>query len=189
MMTEITSVLATVVIGLNSVGSSVYAPTPSTPTAEINQYMAAQDDLSAQTIALALQEPELTPSPTPVVYKPAATPAPTRVPQPIPAPAELEQWFSTYAGAFGVNPDLLKTIARCESGFNPNSQGGIYGGMFQYSASTWSSTRNAMGLDPDPDLRYNAEEAIKTSAWKISAGGIGAWPHCGRLLASAEASH
>jgi hypothetical protein len=36
-----------------------------------------------------------------------------------------------------------------------------------------------MGLNPDPELRFNAEEAIKTTAYKISRDGTGAWPVCG----------
>jgi hypothetical protein len=36
-----------------------------------------------------------------------------------------------------------------------------------------------MGLDANSDLRFNAEEAIKTAAFHISQGGQGAWPNCG----------
>jgi hypothetical protein len=35
-----------------------------------------------------------------------------------------------------------------------------------------------MGLDSNPDLRFNADESIKTAAFKIAHGGIGAWPNC-----------
>jgi hypothetical protein len=35
-----------------------------------------------------------------------------------------------------------------------------------------------MGLDTNPDLRKNAEEAIRTAAYKILNGGRGAWPNC-----------
>lgn len=107
-----------------------------------------------------------------------------RAPEPIAAPVNLDSWFRKYADEFGVDESLLKKIAKCESGFNPTAgsgqvpSAGSYGGMFQYAASTWSSTRQQMDLDPNPDLRFNAEESIKTSAFKISRGGQSSWPVC-----------
>lgn len=105
---------------------------------------------------------------------------------PVPAPEELEQLFTKYAAEHGISSDTLKVIANCESHYNPNalSKNGLYGGMFQFSASTWKSTRKAMGLDENPDLRFNAEEAIRTTAYKISKNGVGAWPHCGKKVNS-----
>lgn len=97
-----------------------------------------------------------------------------------PLSVNLEEIFEKYARNLGVESNLLKKIAKCESGFNASSNGGVYGGMFQFSAGTWRSTRSEMGLDPNPDLRFDAEESIKTSAFKISRGGIGAWPVCSR---------
>lgn len=119
------------------------------------------------------------PSPTPVPIQ--RNVSQTKNPPIFTAPTDLESVFNTYAEAFGIDSNILKGIAKCESGMNPGSIGGPYGGMYQYLASTWMSTRKAMGLDPNPDLRFDAEEAIKTSAWKISAGGIGAWPHCSKI--------
>ena len=92
----------------------------------------------------------------------------------------FDEHFTKYAAAFNVNKETLVRIARCESGFREAATNGPYLGMFQYLDSTWSSTRTAMGENPDPALRANAEEAIKTTAWKIAHGGIGAWPTCGR---------
>lgn len=110
---------------------------------------------------------------------PPTTPVPTPRP-PVAAPADLEPLFNTYASAFNVEANKLKAIANCESHFNPGANSGLYGGMYQFSASTWASTRNAMGQDPNPDLRFSAEEAIETAAFKIAAGGIRAWPVCGK---------
>jgi soluble lytic murein transglycosylase-like protein len=97
-------------------------------------------------------------------------------------PADIDAYLHRYAGEFNLDAGLLHRIANCESHFNPGSVSGsgAYGGMFQFSASTWQSTRNAMSLDPNPDLRFNAEEAIRTAAFKISHGGLGAWPVCGQ---------
>lgn len=104
-----------------------------------------------------------------------------KVPQVVqPAPEQLEAWFSQFGAQFGVDPLILREIARCESGFNAASATPKYGGMYQYLSSTWQSTRKAMGEDPNPDLRFNGEEAIKTTAWKIAAGGINSWPVCSK---------
>ena len=132
-----------------------------------------------------------TPTPKPVVKpvvtatpppQPSATPTPVVPATPALAPHELDALFQKYGAEYGVSWEKLKVIAKCESGFRANAigGGGKYGGMYQYLASTWSSTRNAMGLDPNPDLRFNAEEAIRTTAWKIAQGGTGPWPVCGK---------
>lgn len=128
--------------------------------------------------------PTLTSTPTP---SPTPTPTPTKVPlptaiptnTPIPLPAgDYEAYFDQYSNQYGVDKNILKKIAICESGLNPGAVNGPYGGMFQFLAQTWSSTRNEMGLDANPDLRFSAEESIKTAAFKISRGGIGAWGGC-----------
>lgn len=123
--------------------------------------------------------PTYTPTPTPV--PPTATPTPTPLPTRVPAsPAEIDEFFQRFSQEFGVEEEILRKIAYCESGYNAQSVNGPYGGMYQFHHSSWESTRNAMGADPNHDLRFNPEEAIRTAAFKISAGGIGAWPACSR---------
>ena len=116
-----------------------------------------------------------TPQPTAV---PEPTVEPTNIPQPVLNAGELEPLFDKYSGEFGVDKEDLKGIAKCESGFNSQADSGLYVGMFQFAESTWVSNRNAMGLDPNPELRKNAEESIRTAAWKIKSGGRNAWPNC-----------
>jgi hypothetical protein len=133
----------------------------------------------------------VTPTPTTVpTMIPTATPAPTAIPSPTPtetpiptetaqpSSSDLETLFSQYSAQYSVSEDELKKIAQCESGFNTNSDTGLYAGMFQFSATTWESERNAMGLDPNPDLRKDAGEAIRTTAYMLSRGGENAWPNC-----------
>src|SRR3989344_2625584 len=62
-----------------------------------------------------------------------------KAPEAVVAPSDLDSWFRKYADEYGVDENLLKKIAKCESGFNAGSNSGYYGGMFQYAASTWSS--------------------------------------------------
>jgi soluble lytic murein transglycosylase-like protein len=143
----------------------------------------AQEQLRSQ-----LTPVPLTPTPTPYLA-PAQKELPyfgQQLPTPLPkptikAPVDLELLFTQSADTYHVDKEVLKKIARCESGFNATSNNsGMYLGMFQFGEQTWMSTRAAMGLDTNPELRTNPEEAIKTAAFKISRGGIGAWPNCGK---------
>lgn len=147
---------------------------------EPSQLTLAEESTLKAALAPAEPLPSPTPSPTP---KPITQPSPTPVPTaPQLAPHELDALFQKYGTEYGVSWEKLKVIAKCESGYRANAigGGGLYGGMYQYVASTWSATRKAMGLDPNPELRFNAEEAIRTTAWKIAHGGLGAWPVCGK---------
>jgi soluble lytic murein transglycosylase-like protein len=141
----------------------------------------------------------LTETPTPT---PSATPIPTVVLvkslvqkkstlTPIPTSAVLStvdssipynELFRKYSEQFRVDASVLISIARCESGMRSTAINGPYLGLYQYLPTTWESTRNAMGENPDHALRINPEEAIKTTAWKIANGGIGAWPVCGKRV-------
>lgn len=121
--------------------------------------------------------PTDTPTPTPL---PTDTPSPTPIPQPtISVVTDLESLFSKYADEYHIDKELLKKIARCESNFNTTSNNsGMYLGMFQFAASSWMGARTSMGVDPNPDLRTNAEESIRTAAYMLSMGRQSAWPNC-----------
>lgn len=123
--------------------------------------------------------PTQTPTPTPFPT-PTLIPTPTLTPTPIPAPVNLNDLFTKYSNQYSVAKDLLQKIANCESGFNSNSVNGDYLGMFQFSSGSWISNRNNMGLDPNTELRLNAEESIKTAAFMISVNRTNAWPNCSR---------
>lgn len=129
--------------------------------------------------------PTPTPSPSPTTSPvPTYTPTPAHTPTPTPKPVtsqELNGWFTTYANHYSVDREKLRLIAICESTLKPHAVNGIYAGLFQFSPSTWRSTRNAMNLDPNPHLRFNPEEAIRTAAFKISTVGFLPWPNCGKL--------
>lgn len=118
--------------------------------------------------------PTSKPKPT-TTPKPSPTPLPTRVPV---TNQQLEDWFTGYSNNYSVDKEKLKKIAYCESKFNANAVNGDYAGLFQFSKNTWEITRRQMNLDNNPNLRFNAEESIKTAAFKISAGGISAWKNC-----------
>jgi len=138
--------------------------------------------LSKTKVAFPTPTPTSTPTPTPSPT-PTPMPTPTLTPNPIPIPltsANLEDLFTKYANLYSVNKDLLKKIAACESGYNPNAKYGDYIGMFQFSSGAWINSRALMGQDGNLDLRTNAEESINTAAFKISRGEISAWPNCSK---------
>lgn len=130
--------------------------------------------------------PTEAPTPTPTaIPTDTPTPTPTEIPTPTPQATaqpngtDLDLWFTKYADEYHIDRALLHRIAQCESGFNTNANyADMYLGMYQFGESTWMVTRSAMGQDPNPALRTNAEEAIRTAAFKISQGGAGAWPNC-----------
>jgi hypothetical protein len=117
-------------------------------------------------------KPSNTPSPSP-----SSTPAPIVLQTKVTS-TELETFFTKYSDQYKVDKELLKRIAKCESGFNPNAKNLSYLGLYQFSESTWSSQRKKMGLSSDITLRTNAEESIKTAAHMIANGGQNAWPNC-----------
>lgn len=130
------------------------------------------------------QVPTATSAPTiPPTQAPTITPTPTQTPSPTPyfvqpAPGELEGLFQKYADEYHVDRELMKRIAACESSFNTQADTGKYAGMFQFAEQTWVSTRIQMGLDSNPEIRKNAEEAIRTAAYMVSLGRQGAWANC-----------
>jgi len=152
----------------------VSTPTP-TPITKQQTNTASESEEAQPTQPTATPVPP-TDTPTPTVM-PTATPTPSPAPT-IGTATDLETLFNKYSAQYSVSKDELKKIASCESGFNTNSDTGLYAGMFQFSASTWSSVRGLMGLDPNPDLRKDPEQAIMTTAFMLSRGEQSAWPNC-----------
>jgi len=121
--------------------------------------------------------------PSPEIPTPDDSPVPSTTPKPTVSPvsdAQLNEWFTTYANKESVNKDLLKKIAVCESQLHTMATNGPYGGLFQFSTSTWIATRTAMNLNSDPALRFNSQEAIKTAAFRLATVGFAAWPNCSK---------
>lgn len=87
-------------------------------------------------------------------------------------------FIERFASQYSVDPNVLRHIATCESGFNANARNGPYAGLYQFGNSSWKSNRILMGEDTDPDLRYNAEESVQTAAYIISRGIKNIWPNC-----------
>lgn len=121
--------------------------------------------------------PAETPTPTPtkkIVPKPTQTPKP----QPHFTPAEIYAFTEKYGILYAVDPNVIRHVTLCESGFNPSARQSIYAGLFQFDTRTWETYRIKMGLSADPDLRYHAEEAIRTGTYILSLGKTSLWPNC-----------
>jgi len=85
----------------------------------------------------------------------------------------IEFWSDQY----GVDEQLSKKIAFCESGFNNvcNYKFGCTGGMgiFQIVRSTFDETRERMGLAPSDPM--NVRDNIQAGIWLISQGELWRW--------------
>ncbi|PIS09704.1 hypothetical protein COT75_00755 [Candidatus Beckwithbacteria bacterium CG10_big_fil_rev_8_21_14_0_10_34_10] len=131
--------------------------------------------------------PSPSPSPSPI---PTPKPSPSPLPSPSPSPEpkiyptsqELDSSFAKYATEYRLDLNILRQLASCESGFNTYAVNNPYAGLYQFNSTSWINTRKRMGLNPDPDLRFNWEESIKTAAFKISQDGLGSWPSCQNKL-------
>ncbi|HJY98110.1 MAG TPA: transglycosylase SLT domain-containing protein [Patescibacteria group bacterium] len=123
--------------------------------------------------------PVPTPTPTPVpTLKPTPVPTPTPIPQPKYTSEEINGFINRFAGQYGVDPNVLRHIAICESGFNPQASNAGYAGLFQFGTTTWTNIRKEIGEDTDPNLRFNAEEATQTAAYALAKGKASIWPNC-----------
>ena len=125
--------------------------------------------------------PEEVPTPT---FTPAPTPTPTPIPTPTPTPfpaassAQINAFIDQYAAHFSVDPNVLRHLALCESTFNPLAEKLDYAGLYQFDQRTWRVYREMLSQDTDPDLRFNAEQAVLTAAYVLSIGRGGIWPSC-----------
>ena len=106
------------------------------------------------------------------------TPTPTPIPQPEFSGEEIHKFIERFSAQYSCDPNVLRHIAVCESGFRADAVNGPYVGLFQFATVTWKSHRNLMGEDGNPDLRFNAEEAVQTAAYVVSQGKGYIWPNC-----------
>jgi len=122
-----------------------------------------------------------TPTPTPLPTKsltPTPTPTPTPIPQPTTSSQEINGFIDRFSAQYGVDPNVIRHLAICESGFRSNAVNGIYVGLFQFNATTWKNIRKEFGEDVNPDLRYSAEESVQTACYALSKGKVRIWPNC-----------
>jgi hypothetical protein len=140
-------------------------------------------EATVSTLPTTMSSPTETPIPTPVptikpTPKPTKNPTPTPVPQPTFSSQQINEFIDRFSDQYGVDPNVIRHIALCESGFRPNAKNYIYTGLFQFGPITWKNIRAEMGEDTSVDLRANAEESVQTAAYAISKNKRGIWPNC-----------
>lgn len=117
--------------------------------------------------------PTLTTTPKKIKATPTPKPTPTAEPT-----ENVNKLVDKISAEYGLDVNVVRHLGLCESGFRSNATNGKYVGLFQYDERTWRTVRSEMKLDPDPTLRYSAEEAIKTTAYAMSKGKTRLWPNC-----------
>jgi hypothetical protein len=128
--------------------------------------------------------PTTTPTSTPTATSTETpSPLPTKTPKPLPTSTpvssqEVNAFIERFAAQYGVDPNVIRHVAVCESGFNSNAVRGIYVGLFQFGPTTWKNIRKELGEEGNPDLRFSAEESVQTAAFALSKGKGGIWPNC-----------
>lgn len=96
-------------------------------------------------------------------------------------PLTIPEMIVKFSEKYNVNEDIINTVIKCESGFNPNavnmadshklSQGSH--GIAQFSRETFKYYSEQIGiLNGDP---YNPEQAIETMAYMLSIGQGNHW--------------
>lgn len=114
-----------------------------------------------------------------ITATPSATPTEKIVPTPTASMSqEVSGFVDRFSAQYGVDPNVIRYVAICESGFKSNAKNGPYIGLFQFGEITWINMRNEMDEDPSPDLRYSAEESVQTAAYAIAKGKGKIWPNC-----------
>jgi len=110
------------------------------------------------------------------------TPTPTKKPKPVlPAPAssmEVNALIERFSAQYSVDPNVMRHLAICESGFNSSAINGAYVGLFQFGTVTWKNLRKEIGEDMNINLRFSAEESTQTAAYALALGERGIWPNC-----------
>lgn len=159
--------------------ASVFSVIGATRTEERKQLISPVVSVSP-TITVVTPTPTSTPTATPT-----ATPTIKRrvTPKPKPTPtAETKESVSRlvdkYSIEYGLDVNVVRYLVLCESGLRSNATNGKYVGLFQYDERTWKTIRSEMKLDTDPNLRYSAEESIKTTTYALSKGKRNLWPNC-----------
>ena len=161
------------VVGLVIIGGEIYGKRSGEKVLSASETVSISPSPTATPVPTTTPEPSSTPTPSPI-----PTPKPTVVPIPPATSEEINKFIERFAAQYKVNPDVLRHLAVCESGFNSRAVNGIYTGLYQFWPTTWKNNRRLMGEDADINLRFNAEESVQTAAYILSIGRIGIWPNC-----------
>lgn len=145
--------------------ATISMPPKATPTAATT---------ASETAVLAITSTSAT---SPATLKTLPTPTLTTTPSPANS-KDVNEYIDRFSSQFGIDPNVLRYVAICESGFRSNVTNGPYVGLFQFDSGTWKNIRKEIGEDTNPTLRFEAKDAVQTAAYAISKGKTKLWPNC-----------
>ena len=112
--------------------------------------------------------------PTPETNVPPVTQAP------VADPGSVQQMIIDAANKYGLDPNRMLRIAKCESGFRVDAVntgytagGGHPSGIFQFIPSTWNNMSNKAGFGGASV--FDAYSNVNVAAWAFSNGRAGEW--------------
>lgn len=144
--------------------------------------LGTSEEILATPIPTITQSPTESPAPT-LSPTPVPTKTPTQTLKPTATPvgassSEINGFIDRFSAQYGVDANVLRYIAICESGFRSNAESVGYVGLYQFGPITWKNIRSEFGEDTNINLRYSAEESVQTAAYALSKGKSGIWPNC-----------
>lgn len=89
-----------------------------------------------------------------------------------PVSGGVESVIRSAAAEFGVSGDRMVRVARCESTLNPNAKNGKFGGLFQFSDTTFNWFASMSGLGGS---KWNASDASRMASWAFANGYASHW--------------
>lgn len=99
----------------------------------------------------------------------------------VPKIPTVQEAIINYATQYGISPDKLLAIAKCESNFNMNPKGsndsGKAHGIYQFHQETWN--RYSKDLGEELDINSYQDQA-KLAAWAFAHDKQSAWT-CAKL--------
>lgn len=104
-------------------------------------------------------------------------------PAPEPTVAYYQQVAEVCAGVYDLDADYLCCVAQAESNWNPGAYNKKEGaaGLFQWRPESWRLARNAMRVDDDLRLRFDALENIVTTCYAMKRGWNHWWLNADRI--------
>lgn len=88
----------------------------------------------------------------------------------------IPEHIEARAISYGLDPEMAKAVAYCESNYIPTAQNSTSsaGGIYQFIDSTWISTSKRRGADYSLEDKYDPIKSIENAMWLAKHDG---WRH------------
>ena len=93
--------------------------------------------------------------------------APTTHVKPKDDPDTINELIVRYSSILGVSEGVMRTVIKCESGYNPNAvgDGGYSYGLVQIHLPSWPSISKEQALSPEFAIKFLAEKLSKDQGY------------------------